>query len=363
MTPPRTVSRFSRRTAIVGAAAGLTILVPRRSLAAKAEYKVTEFRLPEEATGPATGRGINRKATVVGVVITDAGPQAVRSVGGELRLLYPDSKSSVANAINDAGRIVGAVELSASWWDNEGEGGGFGLGMDASTAYAVNRNNVIVGSSDSGANKSVAISFDGDRATELPSLGGPSSRALAVNNDGIVAGYSTEDDTGEHLRAVIWVGGEIQSIGTLGGDGSQAFAINGAGHVTGCAIPDDTFGSVDTAFIYRDAEMVALTRLSKTKLTGRKKSVALERCVGYAINDDDVVVGASMSVSENNPISVACRWIGDEVVDLNTLIGDVAEDIILASADGINADGEIVATGHRVGDDVTNTLVYRLVPR
>jgi hypothetical protein len=108
--------------------------------------------------------------------------------------------------------------------------------------------------------------------------------------------------------------------------------------------------------------MSALTRLNKTRVTGRKKAIALERCVGLSINDHDIIVGAAMSVSENNPISVACLWEGDEVVDLNKLIGDVADDVILTSADGINNDGEIVATGHRVGDDPTNTLIYRLTP-
>jgi uncharacterized membrane protein len=324
---------------------------------------LTEFRLPDDATGPAVGRGINRKATVVGIVMTETGPQAVRSTGKEMRFLAPKAESSVANAINDAGRSVGSRELEAAWWEADGRAGVVSPGKDAATAYAVNRSNVIAGSIDSGANLSIAFVFDGDHLVELASLGGPSSRALAISDGGIIAGYSTQDEAGEHIRAVMWIDGEVQSIGTLGGDGSQAFAINKQGHITGCATTDDTFGGVETAFIYRNEEMSALTRLNKTRVTGRKNPIALERCVGLSINDDGVVVGASMSVSENNPISVACLWEADEVVDLNTLIGEVSHDIILTSADGINNDGEIVATGHRVGDDAINTLIYRLIPK
>jgi len=70
-----------------------------------------------------------------------------------------------------------------------------------------------------------------------------------------------------------------------------------------------------------------------------------------------------MSVSENSPISVATIWVKDKVTDLNQLVGDANKDIILTSAEGINRDGEIVATGHRVKDDPVETRIYRLTPR
>ena len=356
------LSRLNRRQLVIGASVGLTFFIPSRSRAASAAYEVTEFHLPDDVNGPAVGRGINRKATVVGIVMTKSGPQAVRSTGKEMRLLAVKAESSVANAINDAGRTVGARELEAAWWETDGKAGVLSPGKDAATAYAVNRSNVIVGSVDSGANLSTAFVFDVDHMVELATLGGPSSRALAINDYGVVAGYSTEDEAGEHIRAVMWIDEEVQSIGTLGGDGSQAFAINKSGTITGCATADDTFGAVDTAFIYRDGEMSALTRLNKANVTGRKNAIALERSVGLSLNDDGIIVGASMSVSENNPISVASLWDADHVVDLNTLIGDVSDDVILTSADGINIDREIIATGHRVGDDGSNTRIYRLTP-
>jgi probable HAF family extracellular repeat protein len=50
------------------------------------------------------------------------------------------------------------------------------------------------------------------------SLGGTTNRGMAINNQGLVAGFSTLTDGSRH--ATIWSDGVITDLGTLGGPGS-----------------------------------------------------------------------------------------------------------------------------------------------
>ena len=76
------------------------------------------------------------------------------------------------------------------------------------------------------------------RITDLgPLPGGTSAVATAINNAGVVAGYSTfSTDAGWLPRAVTWKNGVVTDLGFLpGGSSSQANAINDAGQVAGPA--------------------------------------------------------------------------------------------------------------------------------
>jgi probable HAF family extracellular repeat protein len=69
--------------------------------------------------------------------------------------------------------------------------------------------------------------------TDLGTLGGAESNALAINDAGQLAG-AAETATGA-WHAVLWAGGAPTDLGTLGGSRSAALALNNAGQVAGWA--------------------------------------------------------------------------------------------------------------------------------
>lgn len=67
----------------------------------------------------------------------------------------------------------------------------------------------------------------------LPSLGGTQSRGMAINNEGLVAGWSLQSNT--RRQAVLWRGQTIIPLGTLGGPNSTVPwpGLNARGMVAG----------------------------------------------------------------------------------------------------------------------------------
>jgi probable HAF family extracellular repeat protein len=94
------------------------------------------------------------------------------------------------------------------------------LGGDT-TAVALNEAGVVVGTS-----AGHAFRWQNGQLTDLGTLGGDTSRAAAVNENGVVAGTSTDADGRDH--AVIWRGARIVDLG-LG----TAVGINDRGQVIG----------------------------------------------------------------------------------------------------------------------------------
>ena len=183
-------SSLSRRSVLAGAGSALLIRTGRAS-AAELEFTVTELPIDLDGHSGTFGRGINRKATVVGIATGEKGPVAVRSRGKKAWSLPSTDLPSIANAVNDAGIIAGALDNRAALWEDDEPRLLAEFGDDLTTAYGINRDGLVVGSADKGANRGVAVRWSGDRVIELPSLGGPSTRALAVNADGVIAGFST----------------------------------------------------------------------------------------------------------------------------------------------------------------------------
>lgn len=352
--------RFSRRTVL--GAAGLTLIVRTAPVTASDfSFSVTELIHADKTALGVTGRALNRKATVIGIGMSDAGPAALRSRGKELRPLPADEQPSVAHAVNDDDVIVGSVgNQAAIWTDDElillpAFDGSF------TTAYGLNADGQIVGSADSGANSSRALLWDGDEVVELPSLGGPASRAIAISRSGTICGFSTLDEAGDQVRAMLWRDGETVELPTLGGEVSEALAINRADVIVGSSTREAGFSAVDHATVWRDGEPERLESIGRVKIRGRSDRVKLDRSLATSINDDGDICGRSASASENGDISIATFWLDGKAINLNSAIGKANRDLVLTSADGINNDRELVCTGYLLEDE-TVTRVFRLRP-
>src|SRR4051812_30493888 len=66
---------------------------------------------------------------------------------------------------------------------------------------------------------------------DLGTLGGGSSSALALNDQGQVVGSSQRADSTTH--AFVWQDGTMRDLGTLGGKNSHAYGISNQGVVVG----------------------------------------------------------------------------------------------------------------------------------
>lgn len=123
-----------------------------------------------------------------------------------------DKPPSRANGVNEVGQIVGIVRDRAFVWS------------------------------------------DGEM-TLLPTLGGSSAEAMAIDDAGWVVGFSyTPHDSAQH--AFLWRDGVMIDLGTLGGTVSEALDINNAGWVVGAStLAGD---STTHPFLWRNGAMIDL---------------------------------------------------------------------------------------------------------
>jgi probable HAF family extracellular repeat protein len=218
--------------------------------------------------------------------------------------------------------------------------------------------------------------------TNLGSLGGGESDALAINNNGQVTGYSYTGATitlksccggcypggphnpcVEHLyHAFLWSNGAMTDLGTLGGNFSQGRAINLSGQVVGSA--DTAAGS--SSFLWNGTKMTALSGLgaygindsgqiagscsdsagshacvdSGSTITALPTPSGLSGCGAIAINNNGQAAGNCGDASSNTH---AVLWQNGTVTDLGTFGGPTA------NATAINN------LGHVVGYSMTST--------
>jgi len=77
--------------------------------------------------------------------------------------------------------------------------------------------------------------------TDLGTLGGATTKAMGIDEDGQVAGAS---QSGSYLTAFLWDDGTMTNLGALGGRVSYAFDINNSGQVVGNSYTADPAQSV-----------------------------------------------------------------------------------------------------------------------
>ena len=286
------------------------------------------------AHGFAQAWSISESGRVAGGVIqtvAEGGHYRAFDWNGAASVLAPPVGSKESLALIARDDDVAGVAFSLGTLEPvavEGSGGGL-VGVGAFEPHAVNAGGVYAGwawvTDSSGLRIHTAVRFDGVVHT-LPGLGGLGSSALGIDNAGNVVGDATLTN-GIHSHAVFWpAAGGITDLGTLGGNWSQAMAINASLAVAGHArtAPGDVH-----AFITQvGPDGSVLTRTDLGVLAGNFSYAA-------DINDAGQVVGTSNDR--------AFLWDGSALVDLNDRVP--ASGWTLTHAAGINNAGEIVGWG------------------
>lgn len=160
----------------------------------------------------------------------------------------------------------------------------------------INNRGQIVGYTDTGSQKFRSFVWQNGHCEDMGTLGGDATWAKAINDDGLVAGWSTTSNVMPYV-AMTWQKGQMSRIGNLGGAYSSGNDINNNGVVAGNS---QLSGAGGNGYVYTWLNGVA----SNSKLIGE----------GTGINDlDEVVVAAN---------SRAYIWRNNAATDLGGLGGN-----------------------------------------
>jgi len=280
-----------------------------------------------------------RCAAAVVIAVAIAGALSIVSVGATTPIAPIDlgtlgGASSSAKGLNDTGMVIGYSEIPAggfhifAWTESTGMvdiGSLGGTSTDLSVAtftrtanHALNDSGVVVGYSETADGYVHAFRWTlGEGMTDLGTLGGDSSRSVAVNANGMIVGQSsTTHDAYNHAFAWTPKGGMVD-LGTLDGN-TVATAVNIHGMVVG--------RSGSRAFVW-------------TKSTGMVDIGTLEEDSAAAefVTDSGLVVGSIRTAAGHGRAFVWSSSSG--TVDIGTLGGSTVRLI------DVNANGVAVGLG------------------
>ncbi len=148
--------------------------------------------------------------------------------------------------------------------------------------------------------------------TDLGTLGGANSDALAINSAGQIVGWA---DTSGGSAAFVYSGGSMTNLGTLGGSQSTATGINDAGQIVGSSLLSDN--TTTHAFLYNGGTLADLTAATAGALVSAN-----------AIN-------ASGQIAGSNSAGHAALYNAGAIIDLGTFGGKTSV------ATSINSTGQV----------------------
>ena len=206
-----------------------------------------------------------------------------------------------------------------------------------STLNAINNNGVAAGWAFVNDSLTHAFRWSNGNLVDLGTLGGNTSYAYGINDNGVIVGQSNATDHGP-LRAVKYENGAWSDLGDLGGPTGGAFGINNANEIVGQA--DKTAGLVTThGFFWKNGVMTDLVTL------GGQFSTA------FAVNSNSQVAGiAALGGLGGNH---AATWLGGVVTDLGTLGGS------FGVAKAINDRGDVVGYASAAGIAPTRAFLRK----
>lgn len=274
---------------------------------------------------PQIANTISRRGEIAGSAMVVGNRRAFvgyRYRDGKLTAL-PDSNGALVHGINKAGDVVGLLYRDSCIWYADGTR----EVIPDTWMNGINNAGQAVGSA---YDTDEAIIYDHGVVTRLGKLdGGADSRAEAINDTGQVAGNAGLNGY-KRNHGFVWKDGQMTDLGTLGGKNSWAVAINAKGHVGGLAeTPDD-----EAAFVHDGTKMRAVPKA---------KSGANFIAVN-GMNAHDELVGQS---NVGGPLLHARN--GQTYLLADLLDGSGAEWDAVLTAEAINDAGQIVGIGSRNG--------------
>jgi probable HAF family extracellular repeat protein len=267
-----------------------------------------------------------------------------------------------AVGINDGGQVVGssmsfnfktfALHTGAFLWS----GGvlqdlGALPGFTDAGAVGINRAGQIVGScsrsAPAGQSRRRGFLFSGGQMTDLGTLGGLNSSAIAINDAGQILGMA--NDAAGISTPFLYCNGAMHSLGSTGGVPGSVQAINNSGQVAGTlslsvpvgnGYPGDV--SVIHAYLWIPSTPNGLTGTFQDLGTAGKFG-RLEGTEALAVNASGVVVGIAGDF-QFRMTQHAFIYRNGVLSDLNDLIPGNSG-WVLNAATGINDAGEITGYG------------------
>jgi probable HAF family extracellular repeat protein len=211
-------------------------------------------------------------------------------------------------------------------------------GLFGTQALGINDAGHVAGWSSSNGAAFHAFLYDGTMHDLGVLAGGTNSEGDAINGYGHVVGWSETSPPGPvaPTQHAFYYDGAMHDLGSLAGPSgnSNAYAVNASDAVTGSsAIPNTPAGGPMHAFLYTAGVMRDLGTLPGPYVSS----------AGYGIDAANDVVGSAST--SDGASSRAFLYSAGAMRDLNDLVVSGLGTAVLTEARGINASGQIVATG------------------